>query len=111
MNAAKHRDEPISAAERYGKHSQANADVSVFDVLQQAIQRGEAIRLAWPEEDSNRAVTDPQELPTAVLPAVRPEKSVPSEADDDTEPMNTTSEARRQRWPRDFSWWPIALAG
>jgi hypothetical protein len=108
---AKHRDETSAAAERYGKHSEANADVSVFDVLQQAIKRGEAIRLAWSDEDSNRAVSDPQELPTAVLPVVRPEQSVPSEADDYTQPMNATSAARRPLWPRDFSWWPQLLAG
>lgn len=111
MNAAKHRDEASGAAERYGKHSQANADVPVFDVLQRAIEEGEAIRLAWRDEDSNRVVNDPQEFPTAVLPIVRPQEHTLSEADEDTEPLSPRSEPRRQARPRDFSWWPRALAG
>lgn len=89
MNA-KHRDEPTSAAERYGRHSQANADVPVFDVLQRAIDRGDAIRLAWPDEDSNQVVGDAREFPTAVLPVMRPSDKGP---------------------PADFAWWPTKLAG
>lgn len=88
VNVAKHRDEPTGAAERYGKHSEANADVPVSEVLQRAIQRGEAIRLAWPDDDSNTAVSDLQEFPTAVLPVIRPPNQVPNA----------------------FVWWPKKLA-
>ena len=71
VNAAKHRDEPTSAAERYGKHSQANADVPVSEVLRRAIEQGEAVRLAWRDEDHDRAIASAEEFPTAVLPVVR----------------------------------------
>lgn len=89
MNAAKHRDEPNTAAERYGKHSEANATVPVVEILQQAVERGEAIRLAWRNEESNSLVNDRQEFPTAVLPVIRLSE----------DPLNV------------FVWWPKKLAG
>jgi hypothetical protein len=86
---AKHRDEPISAAERYGKHSEANAPLPVVEILRHAVERGEAIRLAWSGGDSNTVVSDSQEFPTAVLPVIR-----------STDDM-----------PNAFAWWPKRLAG
>lgn len=110
MNAAKHRNEPTSAAERYGRHSQANADVPVYEVLQQAIDRGDAIRLAWPDDGSG-IVSDVQELPTAVLPVIRPRSNEPPENDEDSAPLPPPDDLRQRARPADFSWWPRKLAG
>lgn len=72
MNAGKHHD----AAERYGRHSEANADgLPAAELLRRAIANGEAICLAWRADDTARGQADAQEeFPTAVLPIIRPDE-------------------------------------
>lgn len=107
-NPGRHRDEATAAAERYGKHSQAHADLPVVDVLRRVAESGEAIRLAWQDDDSNRVVEDRQEFPTAVLPVIRDD---PGADDETTEPTTATREARQWFGTERFPWWPKALAG
>lgn len=92
---SRHHGGPSDAAERYGKHSRANArGLSVRALLERWVERGEAIRLAWRAEESDAVVARSQEFPTAVLPVIRGDDSHEVNADEDTEPTTTTRQAR-----------------
>lgn len=58
------------AAEVYGRHSSAHANVPIEALLRRVIASDEAIRLAWPVEGSDQ-LADGEAWPTAVLPRVR----------------------------------------
>lgn len=109
MNLGKHRDDPTGVAERYGRHSEANAQgPSALELLQRAILRGEGIRLAWRGDDVN-AVSDATELPTAVLPTVR--EPGRHEQGADSQLASRPPQADDQPPRAQFDWWPLSLAG
>lgn len=102
----------VTAAERYGRHSQAHATgPSAVQLVQQAIAAGEAIRLAWRDEESTGPADASHEFPTAVLPVIDHQEPADDGAGDASEPNTTTSDAHQRLPPGDFSWWPIRLAG
>lgn len=121
MTGRHHADQDHGdGSDRYGKHSQANANgLSVRTLLERTIAYGDAIRLAWDNEDPNALADGERDLPTAVLPVVPMQVADEAEGDDETEPTTATREARRwlaKNQPEagtgggDFVWWPKALA-
>ena len=108
----RHHDECGNGAERYGRHSRANANgLSVAALLDRAARAGHAIRLAWRGAESEGLALAGGELPTGVLPVVRDEHLDTSGEDEDTEPTTATREARRWLRPPGFAWWQQSLAG
>lgn len=106
------------AAERYGKHSQANArGLGVAELLRRVVARGDAIRLAWRGREATGVADPVDEFPTAVLPVIRDsieyqvEPDGPPGDEDETEPTTATREARKWLPPSGFSWWPRLLVG
>lgn len=98
------------AAERYGKHSQANArGLGVAELLRRVVARGDAIRLAWRGREATGVADPTDEFPTAVLPVIRDDD--PTLDEEDTEPTTATREARRWLQSPDFSWWQRLLVG
>lgn len=59
-------DRPSHAAER-------GTLVTVAELLAQAIQDGEPVRLAWPQDDPNRQAVTDEEWPTSVMPRIQPD--------------------------------------
>jgi hypothetical protein len=93
MNAGRHHDTRSDAAERYGKHSEANArGWPVRELLKHVIRRGEAIRLAWPDGEANASADRSHEFPTAVLPAFQHDGEPEAEG---TGPTTATHDARK----------------
>ena len=70
MTSRLRNDRHYEAAEAYGRHSNAHANVPVGALLRRLIANDEAIRLAWPVEEADQ-FTDGDEWPTGVLPRVR----------------------------------------
>jgi len=96
-------------AERYGKHSRAHArGLGVAELLRRVVARGEAVRLAWRDDETNSVTNRAEEFPTAVLPVVHEE--YPDVNDENTEPSTVTREARRWLQPPGFSLWSNPLA-
>jgi hypothetical protein len=107
VNTGRYRDESTIAAERYGRHSQAHADVPVVDVLQATVDRGDPLRLAWSPDQIADPVKPTEEFPTAVLPVV----NTADKSSDHTEPLPPPDTRQQSVRARDFSWWPTVLAG
>jgi len=109
MNAGRHHDARGDAAERYGKHSEANArGWAVRELLKHAIRQGEAIRLAWPDGEANASADRSHDFPTAVLPAFQHDGEPEAEG---TGPTTATRDARKWFEPGGLERWPVSLAG
>jgi hypothetical protein len=101
MNAGRHHDARGDAAERYGKHSEANArGWAVRELLKHAIRQGEAIRLAWPDGEANASADRSHDFPTAVLPAFQHDGEPEAEG---TGPTTATRDARKWFEPGGWS--------
>lgn len=112
MKPGQHRDQRHDVAERYGKHSQANAHgLPVTELLRRAIKRGEAVRLAWSTDETNAVADESREFPTAVLPAVRDDGQERRMDEGTTEPTTATREARKWFEPGGLEQRPLSLAG
>ncbi len=112
VNGGKHHSGLGEVAERYGRHSRANANgLSVAALLERVARAGHAIRLAWRGEEATSVTDRAEEFPTAVLPVVRDQHPDTPSNDDKTEPTTATREARRWLRPPGFLWWQRSFAG
>jgi hypothetical protein len=84
-------------AENYGKHSRAHARISVANLLRRVIARGDAIRLAWRDEELIGGADRSADFPTAVLPVIREDCL---ENDDDSEPSTAIHGGQKWLLPR-----------
>jgi hypothetical protein len=111
VTVGRHREESASAGERYGKHSQAHADLPVSELFGQVIAQGDALRLAWPDEACDGMRDSCAEFPTGVLPVIRPRDAAPRNGVDHVKPATASDPADQSRALSGFSWWPGAVAG
>jgi hypothetical protein len=112
MNAGRHHDARGDAAERYGKHSEANArGWPVRELMKHVIRQGEAIRLAWPDGEANASADRSREFPTAVLPAVDGDGHEGQPDADGTKPTTAARAARKWFEPGGLERGPESLAG
>lgn len=110
MNAGRHHAGEHQSADTYGRHDESRASgLSVAELLERMIGRGEAVRLAWRGEEATNMTARSDDFPTAVLPQVQDE--FPDTDDEGTEPTTAIRETRQWRRTRGFTWWPKPLAG
>jgi hypothetical protein len=112
VNGGKHHSGPGEVAERYGRHSRANANgLSVGALLERVARACLAIRLAWRGTEGEGLAQTLDDFPTAVFPVIREADSHDANADEDTEPTTATRQARSWLQSAQFEGWPQALAG